>query len=69
VDKRETAAGVFGYSLYLQDGKLACQLGNGAPNGFESPGPDLRDGAFHHVAWTINRAATNGGKFRGCFDI
>src|ERR1041385_872042 len=33
-----------------------------AVNGFCSTGPDLRDGKFHHVALTMNRHSTTGGK-------
>jgi hypothetical protein len=29
---------------------------------FVAPGPDLRDGQFHHVALTLDRHSTKGGK-------
>jgi len=56
-----------GYELYLQDGKLACQLGDVPMDflnfgNFAAPGPDLRDGAWHHVAVTVARNATDGAK-------
>jgi hypothetical protein len=58
-----------GYSLSLNNGRLALWLGTTpfTPNSptntatFTSPGPDLRDGVFHHVAVSLNRSATNGG--------
>lgn len=54
-----------GYELYLRDGKLGFQLSDHiAPYGwrnFESAGPDLRDGKFHHVAVTVNRRSETGG--------
>jgi Concanavalin A-like lectin/glucanases superfamily/HYR domain/Immunoglobulin domain/Immunoglobulin I-set domain len=55
-----------GYSLLLNQGRLACWLGAAAGRitnsaTFISNGPDLRDGMFHHVALTLNRDATNGG--------
>jgi hypothetical protein len=55
-----------GYSMLLQDGRLACQLsappftGTNIPT-FVSSDPDLRDGMFHHVALTLHRAASDGG--------
>lgn len=69
VDKRFTpdSAAAVGYAFALIDGKLACQLAD-APlasldfSTFLSPGPDLRDGQFHHVAMAVERTATNGGK-------
>ena len=69
VDKRFTpdSAEAVGYTLALVDGKLACQLAD-APlanlsfSTFLSPGPDLRDGQFHHVAMSVVRVATDGGK-------
>lgn len=55
-----------GYELYLRNGQLAVQLSDHfVPFGwrnFESSGPDLRDGHFHHVAVTVNRTSTTGGK-------
>jgi hypothetical protein len=58
---------VVGYSMLLQDGRLACQLSmppfttDNIPT-FLSPNPDLRDGMFHHVALTVNRGASDGGR-------
>lgn len=56
-----------GYSLFLSQGRLAFALGNSPQNvtnvsGFVSSGSDLRDAMFHHVAVTLDRDATNGGK-------
>ena len=59
-----------GYSLSLNQGRLAFWLATATSNPqsttntstFITSGPNLRDGMFHHVAVTLNRAATNGGK-------
>jgi hypothetical protein len=55
-----------GYSLYLNQGRLAFSLGglkglSIVASNYISPGPDLRDAMFHHVAVSVNRKATNGG--------
>jgi hypothetical protein len=55
-----------GYSLSLNQGRLAFAMGTSPQSAtnvsaFTSPGPDLRDAMFHHVAVSVNRAATNGG--------
>jgi hypothetical protein len=53
-----------GYELALHYGKLGGQLADARQqhNNFISAGPDLLDGAYHHVAMSVHRAATNGGK-------
>lgn len=78
-----------GFSLHLDDGRLACQISPGSGlqitrsdllsptrwpviwknrnalpgyHSFVSPGPDLRDGRIHHVALTLARHSTTGGK-------
>jgi hypothetical protein len=73
VDKRSTAfrgiGSIGGYALLLDMGRLAFWLGTNAPlptitsnsSMFISPGPDLRDGMFHHVALSLTRNTTNGG--------
>jgi len=65
LEKRDaTSFGWKGYSLSLYNGLLAFGMGvaNVSTNAlYISSGPDLRDGMFHHVAVTLNRAATNGG--------
>jgi hypothetical protein len=64
-----------GYALSLYQGRLAFWMGivptNSGQAGqpgpatnvsmFISSGPDLRNGEFHHVAFTLSRSATNGG--------
>jgi hypothetical protein len=54
-----------GYELYLQEGKLCFQLADKLEpyswHNFESTGPDLRDGKFHHVAVTVSRRSATGG--------
>jgi len=61
-DKR-IAAGVAaepnGYCLCLLNGRVTCQMRG---SNFGMVGPDLRDGHFHHVAWTLSRNSTTGGK-------
>ncbi len=66
VDKRYLPAGVnapqsTGYMLFLFNGALACQLGDGTFFNYIGAGPDLRDGAFHHVAVTVDRDSPTGG--------
>jgi hypothetical protein len=70
IEKRSPAyypTGV-GYSLSLYQGQLAFWLGTNSVNLisnsslFISSGPDLRDGMFHHVAVTLDRSSTTGGK-------
>src|SRR5207245_181487 len=54
-----------GYELVLHSGHVSCRLSDSiADNGtaFESPGPDLRDGNYHHIALTVSRNSTNGGR-------
>ena len=55
-----------GYELYLHDGALSFQLADKLIPfnwyNFEPAGPDLRDGKFHHVAVTVERLSTTGGK-------
>ncbi|MBC8096752.1 MAG: immunoglobulin domain-containing protein, partial [Akkermansiaceae bacterium] len=56
-----------GFSLLIQQGTLAFGFGY-TPNTtnntrlFIAPGPDLRDGMFHHVAVSMDRSSTNGGR-------
>jgi len=54
-----------GYALTLNEGRLAFWLSTSSiitnPAAISS-GPDLRDGMFHHVAVTLQRAVTNGGR-------
>ncbi|MEY2428462.1 MAG: hypothetical protein QOJ40_1347 [Verrucomicrobiota bacterium] len=57
-----------GYALSLNNGRIACWLGSAVTNPFItnsstyiSPGPNLRDAMFHHIALSLNRGATNGG--------
>lgn len=70
VDKRNAPGGptAVGYVLFLfGSGQLSFQLAD-APlrtnnfSTFISSGPDLRDGLFHHVAVTVNRSSSTGGK-------
>ena len=56
-----------GYQLYLDHGRLACQLAGPPmrPMGFQnfvSPAPNLHDGRWHHVVLTVERNSATGGK-------
>ena len=72
LEKRSSLSGVtgVGYSLSLYQGRLAFWLATPTSNSqsttnasvFISGGPDLRDAMFHHVAVTLTRGDTNGGK-------
>jgi hypothetical protein len=61
IDKR-IASGISaepnGYELCLLNGRVTCQM---RLQNFGMIGPDLRDGRFHLVAWTMNRNSTTGG--------
>lgn len=63
VDKRGGSnTNPIGYHLFIFQGALGFQLADGQPfiNNV-SPGPLINDGAWHHVAATINRGSTTGG--------
>ncbi len=68
VDKRNApnASQGLGYEISLVNGKVACRLSDSLANvgtGYGPAGPDLRmDGNFHHVAMTVDRDSTTGGK-------
>ena len=56
-----------GYSLRLFDGQLGVQLADGHNVSGETltnfyGGPNVADGIFHHVAVTVKRNSTTGGK-------
>ena len=61
VDKRIASGGTAepnGYELCLLNGQITCQM---RLQNFGMIGPDLRDGRFHHVAWTMSRNSATGG--------
>ncbi len=61
VDKRYSSGGTDspqGYEFCLASGQVHARF---LSTGFGPAGPDLRDGKFHHVAWTLSRASTTGG--------
>lgn len=71
LDKRIAPVGDYqalGYALWLIDGRVGCELADYpmAPyqlHNYGPAGPDLRlDGLFHHVAMTVDRDSTTGGK-------
>jgi RNA polymerase sigma factor (sigma-70 family) len=54
-----------GYELDVRNGKLSFQMADSLKANYlswEQNGPDLRDGAWHHVAVTVERASTTGAK-------
>ncbi|HEY5911424.1 MAG TPA: LamG domain-containing protein [Verrucomicrobiae bacterium] len=69
VDKHQTPSSIqaVGFQMYLDHGQLACQL-SAAPmrqfafQNFVSPGPNLQDRSWHHVAMTAERNSATGGK-------
>ena len=74
VDKRVEAASVRGYSLYLVNGVLAFQLANGVGSPICAPGPTssctnwsagvfVANGQWRHIAVTVERTGTTGGRF------
>lgn len=65
VDKRYTPNDwtATGYAFCLVNGQVACQLAvAGSPVNYGPAGDDLRDGELHHVALTLDRDSTTGGK-------
>jgi RHS repeat-associated protein len=61
VDKRYSSGGTDspqGYEFCLSYGQVHARF---LRVGFGPAGPDLRDGQFHHIAWTLSRAFTTGG--------
>ncbi|MBX3027125.1 hypothetical protein KF840_19660 [bacterium] len=64
IDKRLNAGNnPVGYYLFVFGGTLAFELGDGQPQLWHvSPGPVISDGAWHHVAATIDRGSTTGGR-------
>ncbi|MCX6030337.1 MAG: SUMF1/EgtB/PvdO family nonheme iron enzyme [Chloroflexi bacterium] len=68
VDKRTVGPTVQGYSLFLRDGRLGFQLANGSGPGVDYISTALTafvaDGAWHHLAATVDRwDSTAGVKF------
>jgi concanavalin A-like lectin/glucanase superfamily protein/Big-like domain-containing protein len=54
-----------GYELFLVNGQLAFQLSDApaeAISNYGEAGPDMRDGNFHHVAVTVVRNSSTGGR-------
>jgi Concanavalin A-like lectin/glucanases superfamily/Immunoglobulin I-set domain/Cohesin domain len=62
VDKR--LAGSVGYVFCLNNGRLDLRLSDsGSGIDYTAPEPDVRDGRYHHVAVTVDRSSTTGGKY------
>jgi Concanavalin A-like lectin/glucanases superfamily len=64
IDKRLNAgSNPVGYYLSVFGGTLAFELGDGQPSLLHvSPGPVISDGNWHHVAVTVDRGSTTGGR-------
>jgi hypothetical protein len=64
IDKRSgTNTNPIGYHLFIFQGALGFQLADGQPFlNHVSAGPLINDGAWHHVAATVNRGSPVGGK-------
>ena len=65
VDKRgNTATGFRGYAFFLLQGRLWCQLADGATyDNYDSGIPVPADGQWHFVALSVQRGNVVGGKF------
>ena len=66
VDKRvlsppDGSGVVNGYTVFLINGALAFQLGDGTYQNFLALSGDLRDGQWHHIAITVDRDSPTGG--------
>ena len=67
-DKRFLDGGVvIGYALFLRDNGIGFQLADGINSNYEvfdlgNFSINIRDGNFHHVAATVDRDSTTGGK-------
>jgi len=64
IDKRHNAgSNPVGYYLFAFGGNLAFELGDGQPQLWHvSPGPNVADGNWHHVAATVDRLSQSGGR-------
>ncbi len=67
VDKSESLGPnwILGWQLYLENGKLGFKVMHGPTaehRYWTTSAPNLCDGGFHHVAATLDRNSTNGGK-------
>lgn len=74
VDKRVEAASTQGYSFFIGNGMLGFQLAQGGGSSICSTAPTssctnygsgafVADGQWHHVAVTVERGSTTGGRF------
>ncbi len=59
LDKREYSAGTYGYHVFLYQGRLCLQLSDGDFTNYCSAA-FVADGAWHHVAITVQRRAPDG---------
>lgn len=68
VDKHHTPdiRSAVGFLFYLDSGRLGCMLSDSvAPEHravFVSPGPNLQDGRWHHIAMSLQRNSPTGGR-------
>jgi len=64
VDKRTSVSStVRGYSLFLSNGQLGLQLADGTFANYLSSGTVPFDNQWHHVAVTVDRSNSSGGRF------
>jgi alpha-tubulin suppressor-like RCC1 family protein len=64
IDKRTgSTSNPVGYHFFISAANLGFQLGDGSPFlNHIAPGPPINDSNWHHVAVTVDRAATTGGR-------
>jgi alpha-tubulin suppressor-like RCC1 family protein len=54
-----------GYEFGLSSGRIMCRLSDSIADigtAFGPAGPDLRNGSWHHIALTVNRGSSSGGR-------
>jgi photosystem II stability/assembly factor-like uncharacterized protein len=64
IDRRTDAAGpVVGYSLFLNGGQIGLQIADGTYDNYLTQSKIPDDGLWHHVAVTVERGNSAGGRF------
>jgi Concanavalin A-like lectin/glucanases superfamily len=63
IDKRVDVPQIRGYSLFLFNGQIGLQLADGTFANYLSQPTVPTDGLWHHVAVTVNRGNSAGGRF------
>lgn len=64
VDKRDEGTSVYGFAMFLINGQLSFQLADGGFTNWTAPGAagNVPPGIWTHVAVTVERASTTGGR-------